>query len=223
MKKLYTINYIIIILCIVGTAVMLVFTPDTIPAHYNFAGEVDRFGSKYENLIWPLFTIFMGAFILLISKQQRKKGEANNEKILLYTGAATLLFFTAQGFYFMLKAIRYDPAAASNVSIDTMKFTGIAIGILLVVLGNIMPKMSRNSLFGLRTKWSMVNDSVWQKCQRFGGISAVICGLVLIIMTLFIPGVWNLLLMTVVLIVWLILCIVASYRYYKSDIRKRTK
>ena len=50
MKKLYALCYGVILLCIVGTAILLIFTPDTIPVHYNFAGEVDRFGSKYENL-----------------------------------------------------------------------------------------------------------------------------------------------------------------------------
>lgn len=155
MKKLYALCYGVILLCIVGTAILLIFTPDTIPVHYNFAGEVDRFGSKYENLICPIFTIIMGAFFILLAKQQRKKGETVNEKILLYTGICTLLFFAALGFYFMLKAIRYDPDAAATVSIDAMKFTGIAIGILLVILGNIMPKMRRNAMFGLRTKWSI--------------------------------------------------------------------
>ena len=72
-----------------------------------------------------------------------------------------------------------------------MKFTGIAIGILLVILGNIMPKMRRNAMFGLRTKWSMTNDSVWQKSQRFGGIASVLCGLAMIVISAFVPGVWN--------------------------------
>ena len=74
MKKLYALCYGVILLCIVGTAILLIFTPDTIPVHYNFAGEVHRFGSKYENLIWPIFTISMGAFFILLAKQQRKKG-----------------------------------------------------------------------------------------------------------------------------------------------------
>ena len=103
------------------------------------------------------------------------------------------------------------------ISIDIMKFTGIAIGVLLIVLGNIMHKVRRNSLFGLRTKWSMANDSIWQRSQRFGGIASVLCGLAMIIISVFVPGVWNLLVMTVVIIVYLVLCIIASYRYYKSD------
>ncbi len=214
MKKLYAICYGIIILSVVGTAILLMFSPDTVPVHYNFAGEVDRFGSKYENLIFPLFAIIMGAFFILFAKLQRKKGLAANEKILLYGGISTLLFLVALGFYFILKAIRYDPAA---VSIDVTKFTGIAIGILLIVLGNIMPKMRRNAMFGLRTKWSLANDSVWQKSQRFGGIASVLCGLTMIVISAFVSGVWNLLVMTVAIIVWLILCIIASYHYYKID------
>ncbi len=217
MKKLYAICYGVILLCIIGTAILLIFTPDTIPVHYNFAGEVDRFGSKYENLIFPLFAIIMGAFFILLAKLQRKKGLAVNEKILLYTGICTLLFFTALGFYFMLKAIRYDPDATATFSIDVMKFTGIAIGIMLVILGNIMPKARRNAMFGLRTKWSMANDNVWQKSQRFGGITSVLCGLAMIIVSAIIPGVWNLIVTTVIVIVWITLCVIASYQYYKTD------
>ena len=217
MKKLYAICYGVILLCIIGTAILLIFTPDTIPAHYNFAGEVDRFGSKYENLIFPLFAIIMGAFFILLAKLQRKKGLAVNEKILLYTGICTLLFFTVFGFYFMLKAIRYDPDETATFSIDVMKFTGIAIGIMLVILGNIMPKARRNAMFGLRTKWSMANDNVWQKSQRFGGITSVLCGLAMIIVSVIIPGVWNLIVTTVIVIVWITLCVIASYQYYKTD------
>jgi len=217
MKKLYAIFYGIIILSVVGTAILLMFSTDTVPVHYNFAGEADRFGSKYENLIFPLIDIIMGTFFILFAKLQRKKGMATNEKILLYAGISTLLFFVALGFYFILKAIRYDPAATAAVSIDATKFTGIAVGILLIVLGNIMPKMRRNAMFGLRTKWSLSNDSVWQKSQRFGGISSVLCGLIMIVTSAFVSGVWNLLVMTVAITVWLILCIVASYHYYKTD------
>ena len=39
----------------------------------------------------------------------------------------------------------------------------------------------------------------------------------MIVLSAFVPGVWNLFVMTVIIIVWLILCMIASYRYYKAD------
>ena len=222
MKKLYSILYVVLLICIVGTVVFLILSPDKIPVHYNFAGEVDRIGSKYENVIFPLFSIGMGLFFLLMAKGQRKKGEKTNEKILLIAGVCTLIFFTLLGFYFMLKGLRYDPEAAPRVSYDNVtRFVSIGVGVLLVVLGNIMPKMRRNALFGLRTKWSMANDTVWQKSQRFGGIASVIAGFAMMILALFVPGIWNVLVMTIVIVIWLILCIVASHHYYLEDQDKK--
>lgn len=221
MKKLYSALYAVLLICVIGTVIFLILSPDRIPVHYNFAGEVDRIGSKYENLIWPGFAIGMGVFFLLMARIPRKKGEKTNEKVLMIAGVCTLVFFTLLGFYFMLKALRYDPQAASQVSYDDVnRFVSIGIGALLVVLGNIMPKMRRNAMFGLRTKWSMANDNVWQKSQRFGGIASVIAGFIMIILALFVPGIWNVVMMTIVIVIWLILCIVASHRYYLADQEK---
>ena len=218
MKKLYSALYAVLLICVIGTVVFLILSPDRIPVHYNFAGEVDRIGSKYENLIWPGFAVGMGVFFLLMARIPRKKGEKTNEKVLMIAGVCTLIFFTLLGFYFMQKALRYDPQAAPQVSFDDLnRFVSVGIGALLVVLGNIMPKMRRNALFGLRTKWSMANDNIWQKSQRFGGITSVIAGFTMIILALLIPGIWNVLVMTIVIVVWLILCIVASHRFYLED------
>lgn len=218
MKKLYSVLYAVLLICVLGTVIFLILSPDRIPVHYNFAGEVDRIGSKYENLIWPGFAIGLGAFFLLMARVPRKKGEKTNEKVLVIAGVCTLIFFTLLGFYFMMKALRYDPEAAPQVSYDDVnRFVSIGIGALLVVLGNIMPKMRRNALFGLRTKWSMANDSVWQKSQRFGGIASVVAGFIMVILALFIPGIWNVVMMTIVIIIWLALCVFASRRYYLAD------
>ena len=76
MKKLYAALYALIILSIAGAGICLSFLPDQIPAHYNFAGEVDRMGSKYETLLLPAFAVLMGAFLLLLAKYCAGKGRA---------------------------------------------------------------------------------------------------------------------------------------------------
>jgi len=221
MKKLRYALYAAILLCVVVTAVFLVIMPDTVPAHYNLAGEADRFGSKYENLLWPVTAAAMGGLFLLMSKFQWKGNGAVLEKVMLYTGIFLVIFFTAMGVYFMIQALRYDPAAAPNVSSDgIMRFTSIATGVLLIVIGNIMPKARKNILFGLRTKWSLANDHVWQRSQRFGGASAVVCGLCLIAVAVFVSGVWQILLMSGLVVLWLAVCIAATYRFFMEDAQK---
>ena len=224
MKKLYAVLCAVLLTCVIGTVVFLILSPDRIPVHYNFAGEVDRIGSKYENLLFPGLVVVMAAVFLLIARFQRIQGHETNERIILYVGVCTLIFFTLLGFYFMWKAVKYDPSAAPPVSFDAVnRFVSIGIGALLVVMGNVMPKARRNSLFGLRTKWSMANDTVWQKSQRFGGITLVIAGFSMILLSLFIPGIWNVLMMTAVLAVAAVLSAVASYRYYRADKEENTK
>ena len=83
MKKLYLILYFLIIICILGTSLLLSVMPDIVPIHYNFAGEVDRFGSKYEFLIMTLITLVLTYILLSIAKNQGKKEQKNSEKILV--------------------------------------------------------------------------------------------------------------------------------------------
>jgi len=219
MKKLRCALYASILLCLVGTVIFLIFMPDTIPAHYNMAGEIDRFGSKYESLIWPASAAVMGGFFLLMTKLPRGVNERLNGKVLMYTGICMVLFFTAMGFYFMAQSVRYDPSGSVSTA-ALLRFTGVAVGVPLIILGNIMPKARRNALFGLRTKWSMANDRVWQKSQRFGGFASVACGLCMIAAAVFASGMPHILLVAGIMALWLALCIAASYRFFRQDVQE---
>lgn len=221
MKKLRYALYASILLSVVVTAVFLIAMPDTVPAHYNAAGEVDRMGSKFENLLWPVTAAVTGGIFLLMSRWRWQENRKPLERIMLYTGIFMVLFFTVMGFYFMGKAMQYDPAAASDVSsTGIMRFTSLATGIVLILIGNVMPKARRNTFFGLRTKWSLANDRVWQRSQRFGGISAVVCGLCLIASAVLVSGLRQILAMTGLVVLWLAVCIAATWRFFVEDARK---
>lgn len=51
------------LLLLIGTFIYLLIVwghlPDELPAHYNGAGEIDRWGSKYELLICPIIALLM--------------------------------------------------------------------------------------------------------------------------------------------------------------------
>jgi len=120
----------------------------------------------------------------------------------------------------MEKGIAYGHSGTASVpGIDiaqTNSVCTILIGTLLIILGNYMPKARVNALYGLRTKWSMANDHVWQKSQRFGGFSSVICGIVLILLGVFVRK-WLLLWMLLIVMIWGITSVAMSYVFYRKD------
>ena len=218
MKKLNIILFILVIICVAGTAVFLIMSPDRVPVHYDFSGKVDRIGSKYENIIVPVIAAGMGVFFSAMSKQSVKKGDESNARVMLFAGIFSVILLTVIGFYLMAKAVKYNAGEGLTVSYGAVnKLTGIGIGLLLILIGNIMPKSTRNHAVGVRTKWSLANDSVWQKSQHFGGIVTVIGGLAQVILSLFVPSLWNILVMTVIITVIAVICTVASYRFYCED------
>lgn len=223
MKKYYIALYMLIILCIVESSVILIISPDTIPLHYNFKGEVDRWGTKYENLLFPIITVILGVLLTVVPKVQRKKENASNEKIMLIAGVITVAFFDALTLYLGIKAIALSDTEGGLVVPSIGKFIGISMGALLVLLGNIIPKVRKNAAFGLRTKWSMVNDRVWQKSQRFSGIVAVIIGLCEIVTSVFLSDMWIFMTLILFIVTFAVLSTVASYRYYKKDLITNTK
>ncbi len=110
MKHLYRLTVALIILGFAGTAVFLILAPDVIPAHYNFAGEADRMGSKFEYILFPVISAGMGAVFLLLAKQARIKKWRNyalTEKIFLAAAIGEVLLFHGIGGAAMWTAIHY--------------------------------------------------------------------------------------------------------------------
>ena len=182
MKIQKTIFYILMFLPLPVTLISLVFLPDQIPAHYGSDNQVTRWGSKYETLLFPVVTIIFGLFMLGISKfssEQEKNGK-NNEKICIVAGIFSLLIFNVMTGYFLYTDFN-KVENLSTVPVDLSQLIFILLGIFMIVFGNIMPKIRMNSAMGLRTKWSMKNEITWKKSQRFGGISFMIVGILIIL------------------------------------------
>ena len=220
MKKYYTLLFAAAVICIAGTAVCLILMPGTVPLHYNISGAVDKTGSKYFFLLFPVIVAVNGFVTAAAAKNERKKEENSNEKMLLITGVLTGFLLTALGLFFMVKGIGYNPGSAAPSAGDINKFVGIAVGIILVITGNAMPKARRNSTVGVRTKWSLADDTVWQKTQRFGGRVMLISGLLIIVLSLFVPGIWNTAMFLAVITAAAVICTAASRKYYIEEKEK---
>ncbi len=190
------------------------FLPTKIPAHYQLSGEVDRWGSRAEIFIIPVFCIIISLLFALSIKDTHKQNSGNSKKIFYILGCSMLIVFNII-FFCMLttsfSCVEKLPSLQSRIG----TIINIAIGFSLIVIGNILPKVKQNSVLGLRTKWSMTNDICWNLSQRFSGLSFLITGLLIIITSLIISNYKHQIIILFVLIsLNTIFSVVYSYKVY---------
>lgn len=212
-KKIF---YILMFLPFMASIVALLFLPDLIPAHYNIENVVDRYGSKYEILILPIFIILFGQFLLLmgrISKRQEKQGN-NNEKISYIIGICSLLIFNIiSGVIIYSGLLKAEELYFASFGFEQIIF--FCMGIILVIIGNVMPKLKKNSVLGFRIKYSRKNDEVWKKCQRMSGITIIITGIFLMLFSLVLHNLDLYVVTAILVILDLVFNLVYSYKVSK--------
>lgn len=186
MKALHRLLRLLTVLPILISVVVLPLLPEQIPAHYNLAGEIDRWGSRLEILILPLFCLISG---LLWEKALPKllTDDPRNHKPMLVGGCCMQGTFLGI-FLAMLVSSLSQAEMTAGPGKPVSKIIGVVLGLSLIPLGNILPKSKWNGVFGLRTRWSMANDTCWNLCQRAGGASLALTGILLIISSLLISS-----------------------------------
>ena len=189
MKK---IMWIISFISLAGTAIVLQFMPDSVPMHYDMAGNIDRWGSKYENLIFPIIILALSLFWYLFIRFYEKKadkasdekvsaGARSNAKVLGIVGLSMAAMFTVMQGFLLYGAYTEAVSGAESWSVDIGKVSCILMGIIFIVLGNFMTKTRINGVAGVRISWSMYNDNTWRKSNRFGAFAIMIAGVLTII------------------------------------------
>lgn len=220
--------YILVVSFVIAVVAVNIL-PDQIPAHYNFEGEVDRMGSKYETFIYPVMLIGMTVFWeVFIRMFQRKLREATSEKeqaearanikVLIITGAAVSVMQIIFQIIGIVKAYQYDSGHQGTAAIDMLSVMCMITGLVYFVVGNVLPKVKRNSLLGVRTKWSLANDEVWLATNRMGGILFGVGGILIVVVSVFQKGmaaVWMLGGITAAIVI--VACIYSYWVYMKIE------
>ena len=120
------------------------------------------------------------------SSKQEENG-SNNENVCIVAGIVSLTLFNAMTGYFLYADFN-SIENLSSIALDINQLLFGLLGVAMIILGNIMPKLRMNSIAGLRTVWSMKNETTWKKSQRFGGISFIVGGVIIIIVCFLTKG-----------------------------------
>ena len=181
------------------TLIILPFLQESLPAHYDMAGNIDRWGSKYEQLILPIIIIVLSLFWKLFINYYRKKEmsaktdkerqeASSNKKIIYLVAIGSAIMFTLMHIAFIYSAVMTAIDSGNTSHLDINIISNVPLGIFIIAIGNYLPKAKRNFFVGVRTSASLKDDESWSKENRFGGKILLLTGILIIIQALLLGG-----------------------------------
>lgn len=145
--------------------------PEQMATHWNIRGEVNGYLPKFwVLLLTPLISV--GIFLLFLAIPKIDPLKHNIEKFRKnYDG----LVLSVLVFLLFLDSL----VISWNAGVRFSMFQALApaIGILFYYLGVLTENAKRNWFIGIRTPWTLSNESVWDKTHRVGGKLFKICGI----------------------------------------------
>lgn len=90
---------------------------------------------------------------------------------------------------FLLYATISVIGVAMGLELDVVTYAVIGLGVLLMILGNSLGKITRNSVIGVRLPWTMASDEVWLRANRLFGWLLVLGGATTVVGALITNGV----------------------------------
>lgn len=157
-----------------GAAIAWPWVPERLPVHWNAAGEVDRYGGRFEGLLL-MPTLALGLYFLLRYLPRLDPGRAN---YALFEGAYAVIRLATLGVLAAIYGIVL--LAALGRPVDVARLAPVLAGALLVVLGGLLGKVRPTWFVGIRTPWTLSSKRSWGKTHRLGGWLFIADGLLLI-------------------------------------------
>lgn len=126
--------------------------------------------SPYALLMYPaLMTVLSLIFCLLKYIEPRKKNLVHSTVALNST--VTVAFIVLLSVQCITVGQSFSWLTVNPSWIMTM------IGILLIIVGNYLPKTKPNFSIGIRTPWTLSDDGIWRKTHRIAGVLFILAGL----------------------------------------------
>lgn len=173
-KEIIPIIFIILAFAIAAYAWPLVQEPMII--HWDDQGQADGYGSKFIGLLlMPI--VLAGVYLLMTIIPYIAVFKQNLRDFYKY-------FFQFKLFFVVFMLSLYVITLLPNLGYRSFSMTYFMIpwiAILFFYLGHILKLCKRNFFMGIRTPWTLANDTVWKKTHELGSKAFALIGIIMLI------------------------------------------
>jgi uncharacterized membrane protein len=149
--------------------------PDPMPSHWNAAGEIDGYMSKFWGVfLVPIITIVLVPLFLVIPYIDPLKAN-----IAKFRGIFNWFIVGFVAYMLYVYALTLFAALGTPFNMTTMLLP--VVGLLFIGVGYMMTQAKRNFFIGIRTPWTLSSETVWDETHKLGSKLFMLAGMLTIV------------------------------------------
>lgn len=188
--------------------------PAQVPTHWGLSGSADQYSARW--VLWLLAAVNPLACLLMAVLPKVDPKAGNYRK---FSGSYRV--------FQLVLALFLDAVVAAALAetlrpgtVNIAMAIQLSAGVLLMVIGNMMPKFRQTYFCGIKTPWTLASESVWTRTHRLGGRMYFAAGLC-VAAGIFLPPVFGFAVLAVAALAASTVPIAMSYIWFRREQKGR--
>lgn len=156
-------SLIILLLPFLYIAVIWNQIPEIIPTHFNIEGKPDAYSNKvFGTMLLPFINGVVYLILLFLPRMDpRYNNYSKFNKTYRAIRMVVLLFMS----FLSIAVVQI----ALKGSVFSVRLISVVAFLMIAALGYFLPGVKSNFFVGIRTPWTLSNETVWKKTHELGG------------------------------------------------------
>lgn len=178
--------------------------PDTIVTHWGDDNQANGWSSK-EMVVFGMPLLMLLFHLIAVCAIMADPKKQNISKKMM-----NIVIWLIPVISWVVLLIVYVMALGKSMNIGLI--VNILVGVILIIIGNYLPKSRQNYTVGMKLPWALDDENNWNRTNRFSGYMFVICGIVFVINAFFL----SIIPIIFVVVAGLIVPVIYSYVIYRK-------
>ena len=149
--------------------------PESVPTHWNIAGEVDGWMKKgILYLLMMSLPVFFHILLQFAPKLDAQRAEAMMKSSIYYLIRATIVGVLS----LMLGVSTY---AALGHDVPMSSIISLVMGIMFLMVAYYLPRIPYNYFVAFRNPWTLYSKEIWKKTHSFAGTVFFLVGVYMLL------------------------------------------